>query len=135
MRYDPDQHPFGMMRLSFSSPEERADYEENKAHYNRQIRGINSAASQKAKQETCALCGKPCSSFCNSHSIPQFALRRIAENGKVDAAPCLSANCADAELIHEAAIGKIAGEQITKLCSMGLTQSEAEQKIIEGFLK
>lgn len=59
----------------------------------------------------------------------------LAENGKVDAAPCLSANCADAELIHEAAIGKIAGEQITKLCSMGLTQSEAEQKIIEGFLK
>ncbi len=59
----------------------------------------------------------------------------LAENGKVEAAPCLSANCADAELIHEAAIGKIAGEQIIKLCSMGLTREEAEQKIIEGFLK
>lgn len=59
----------------------------------------------------------------------------LAENGKVEAAPGLVANCADAELIHEAAIGKIAGEQITKLCSMGLTREEAEQKIIEGFLK
>lgn len=59
----------------------------------------------------------------------------LAENGKVDAAPCLSANCADAELIHEAAIGKIAGEQLLKLCSLGLTREQAEQKIIEGFLK
>ena len=59
----------------------------------------------------------------------------LAENGKVDAAPCLAANCADAELIHEAAIGKIAGEQLLKLCSLGLTREEAEQKIIEGFLK
>ena len=41
----------------------------------------------------------------------------------------------DASLIHEAAIGKIAGEQITKLCTLGLTEQEAEQKIIEGFLK
>lgn len=41
----------------------------------------------------------------------------------------------DAALIHEAAIGKIAGEQILKLCSLGLTREEAEEKIIEGFLK
>lgn len=59
----------------------------------------------------------------------------LAENGKVDAAPCLAANCADSELIHEAAIGKIAGEQLLKLCSLGLTREQAEQKIIEGFLK
>ena len=59
----------------------------------------------------------------------------LAENGAVEAAPCLVAKCADADLIHEAAIGKIAGEQITKLCSLGLTREEAEQKIIEGFLK
>ena len=39
------------------------------------------------------------------------------------------------EDIHEAAIGKIAGEQILKLCSLGLTREEAEEKIIEGFLK
>ena len=59
----------------------------------------------------------------------------LTEQGSVDAAPCLAANCTEASLIHEAAIGKIAGEQITKLCSLGLTQAEAEQKIIEGFLK
>ncbi len=52
----------------------------------------------------------------------------------VDAAPKLSANCCDAALIHEAAIGKIAGEQIIKLRTLGLTEEEAEAKIIEGFL-
>ena len=59
----------------------------------------------------------------------------LTEKGSVDAAPCLAANCTEASLIHEAAIGKIAGEQIVKLCSLGLTQAEAEQKIIEGFLR
>ena len=59
----------------------------------------------------------------------------LAENGAVDASPCLTANCRDAALIHEAAIGKIAGEQIIKLCTLGLTKEEAEKKIIEGFLK
>ena len=47
----------------------------------------------------------------------------------------LNAANVDAALIHEAAIGKIAGEQILKLCSLGLTREEAEEKIIEGFLK
>lgn len=52
----------------------------------------------------------------------------------VDAAPKLWAHNADAALIHEAAIGKIAGEQILKLRTLGLTEEEAEAKIIEGFL-
>lgn len=52
----------------------------------------------------------------------------------VDAAPKLSARHSDAALIHEAAIGKIAGEQILKLRTLGLTEQEAEAKIIEGFL-
>lgn len=52
----------------------------------------------------------------------------------VDAAPKLCAHHADAELIHEAAIGKIAGEQIMKLRTLGLTEEEAEKKIIDGFL-
>ena len=56
------------------------------------------------------------------------------ENGRVDAAPELSANHGDAALIHEAAIGKIAGEQILKLRTLGLTEEEAEEKIVEGFL-
>ena len=52
----------------------------------------------------------------------------------VDAAPKLWAHNADAAQIHEAAIGKIAGEQILKLRTLGLTEEEAEKKIIEGFL-
>lgn len=58
----------------------------------------------------------------------------IAGHGTVDAAPELAANHGDAALIHEAAIGKIAGEQILKLRTLGLTEQEAEAKIVEGFL-
>lgn len=58
----------------------------------------------------------------------------VADNAKVDAAPMLSANHPDASLVHEAAIGKIAGEQITKLRTLGLTQEEAEAEIVRGFL-
>lgn len=58
----------------------------------------------------------------------------IDGNGTVDAAPKLCAHNSDAALIHEAAIGKIAGEQILKLRTLGLTEQEAENKIIEGFL-
>lgn len=58
----------------------------------------------------------------------------IAGNGIVDASPRLCAHNSDASLIHEAAIGKIAGEQILKLQTLGLTEQEAESKIIEGFL-
>ncbi len=58
----------------------------------------------------------------------------IMDNASVKAAPCLSANDVDAELIHEAAIGKIAGEQLIKLMTLGLTESEAEEQIIKGFL-
>ena len=56
-------------------------------------------------------------------------------NGTVSAAPELYAGHIDAALIHEAAIGKIAGEQILKLQTLGLTEEEAEQKIIDGFLR
>lgn len=59
----------------------------------------------------------------------------IADNGRVDASPKLIANSGDAQLIHEAAIGKIAGEQILKLKTLGLTEEEAEAAIIDGFLK
>lgn len=58
----------------------------------------------------------------------------IADKGTVDAAPQLKARNGDAALIHEAAIGKIAGEQIIKLRTLGLTEKEAEEKIVEGFL-
>ena len=59
----------------------------------------------------------------------------IDGDARVTAAPELSVNHADAALIHEAAIGKIAGEQILKLQTLGLTEQEAEAKIIEGFLR
>ena len=59
----------------------------------------------------------------------------IAGNGRVSASPTLDANDGDAQLIHEAAIGKIAGEQIMKLRTLGLTEEEAEARIVAGFLK
>ena len=59
----------------------------------------------------------------------------IMDEAKVLAIPELEANCLDAQLIHEAAIGKIAGEQLTKLMTLGLTEEEAEEQIINGFLK
>lgn len=59
----------------------------------------------------------------------------IMDNARVSATPELEANCIDAELIHEAAIGKIAGEQLIKLMTLGLTEAEAEEMIISGFLK
>jgi Fe-S cluster assembly scaffold protein SufB len=57
------------------------------------------------------------------------------DNAKVVAVPALEANCIDAMLVHEAAIGKIAGEQLVKLMSLGMTEAEAEEQIVGGFLK
>ena len=59
----------------------------------------------------------------------------IKDNGKVIAKPEITANVVEANLIHEAAIGKIAGEQLTKLMSLGLNEKQAEEEIIKGFLK
>ena len=59
----------------------------------------------------------------------------IMDKAKVISIPKIAANDIDASLIHEAAIGKIAGEQIIKLMSLGLTEAEAEEQIINGFLR
>ncbi len=59
----------------------------------------------------------------------------IMDKARILADPQLEANDLDASLIHEAAIGKIAGEQIIKLMTLGLTEAEAEEQIINGFLK
>lgn len=59
----------------------------------------------------------------------------IMDNANVKAIPEILANNIDARLIHEAAIGKMAGEQVTKLMTFGLTEKEAEKEIINGFLK
>ena len=69
---------------------------------------------------------------CTGHSECDAIL---VGNGTVNAAPELYAGDIDASLIHEAAIGKIAGEQIIKLRTLGLTEEQAEEKIIQGFLK
>ena len=59
----------------------------------------------------------------------------IMGKAKISSIPAIVANHMDAQLIHEAAIGKIAGDQIRKLMTLGLTEEEAEQKILEGFLQ
>ena len=59
----------------------------------------------------------------------------LKDRGRVKAIPEIYAKHVDANLIHEAAIGKIAGEQLMKLMSLGLNEKEAEKAIIEGFLK
>ena len=70
----------------------------------------------------------PCSGHTECDAI-------IMDNARVLAVPSLDAKNVDAALVHEAAIGKIAGEQLTKLMSLGLTEKEAEEQIINGFLK
>ena len=59
----------------------------------------------------------------------------IMDQAKVKAIPEITANHLEASLIHEAAIGKIAGEQLIKLMTLGLTEAEAEEQIVNGFLK
>ncbi len=68
---------------------------------------------------------------CTGHSECDAIL---ADNGRVNASPALNAASIDAALIHEAAIGKIAGQQIIKLMTLGLSEEEAEDEIITGFL-
>lgn len=72
------------------------------------------------------------SSSCKGHTECDSI---IMDNGRILAVPALEANDTDAALIHEAAIGKIAGDQIIKLMTLGLSEEEAEQQIINGFLK
>lgn len=69
---------------------------------------------------------------CSGHSECDAIL---VDKGRVNAAPALEASHLDAALIHEAAIGKIAGEQLLKLRTLGLTEEEAQEQIISGFLK
>lgn len=72
--------------------------------------------------------GAPCHGHSECDAI-------IMDDASVSAIPELTANHIDANLIHEAAIGKIAGEQLIKLMTLGLTEKEAEEQIVKGFLK
>ena len=58
----------------------------------------------------------------------------IMGNAKIKSIPAVIANCTEAQLVHEAAIGKIAGDQLLKLETLGLTPEEAEECILKGFL-
>ena len=58
----------------------------------------------------------------------------IMGEAKARSIPAITCNDVDASLVHEAAIGRIAGDQILKLLTLGLTEEEAEEKILEGFL-
>lgn len=89
-----------------------------------------SVAKGNSRQEyTSKIVGK---NRCTGHSECDAIL---SDKGVVLAEPSLVAESEDAALIHEAAIGKIAGEQILKLQTLGLSEEEAEEKIISGFLK
>ena len=59
----------------------------------------------------------------------------IMGEAKISSIPAIAANHVDAQLIHEAAIGRIAGDQLLKLMTLGLTEQEAEEKILDGFLQ
>ena len=69
---------------------------------------------------------------CNGHTECDAI---IMDDAQVTALPQIEANHVEAALIHEAAIGKIAGEQLIKLMTLGLTEKEAETEIINGFLR
>ena len=58
----------------------------------------------------------------------------LLDNARVVSVPKIDAKCVDASLVQEAAIGKIAGDELIKLETLGLTQEEAENVIIQGYL-
>ncbi|MBR4363031.1 MAG: SufD family Fe-S cluster assembly protein [Ruminococcus sp.] len=80
------------------------------------------------KFDACIIGNAACSGHTECDSI-------IMDSGRILAVPSLEANNIDAALVHEAAIGKIAGDQLIKLMTLGLTEAEAEEQIINGFLK
>ena len=79
------------------------------------------------KLDACIIGNAPCKGHTECDSI-------IMDEAVILAVPSLEARNVDASLVHEAAIGKIAGEQLTKLMTLGLTEKEAEEEIINGFL-
>lgn len=89
-----------------------------------------SVARDESRQEFYSNINGNCA--CTGHSECDAI---IMDQAIVSASPQLTAANIDASLIHEAAIGKIAGEQLIKLMTLGLTESEAEEQIINGFLK
>ena len=88
-----------------------------------------SVAKDESRQEFVSLING--NAACTGHTECDAIIK---DNGRVLASPQLAANNIDASLIHEAAIGKIAGEQLIKLMTLGLSEKEAEEQIVAGFL-
>ncbi len=106
--------------------------------YDVELNGENSSAdvvsrsvAKDSSYQKLDLCLKG-NAACNGHTECDSI---IMDGGKILAVPSLEANDTDAMLVHEAAIGKIAGDQIIKLMTLGLSEKEAEEQIINGFLK
>lgn len=59
----------------------------------------------------------------------------IMDNAEIQALPALLAKSSEAELTHEAAIGRLAGDQIAKLMTFGLTEQEAVDTLLAGYLR
>ncbi len=121
-----------------------------------QIKGIDSTARKTTADFTVNMAGAGSSVNLISRSVAKERSRQIfrsrivgnascqghsecdaiiMDEASVSAIPELTANNINANLIHEAAIGKIAGEQLIKLMTLGLTEKEAEEQIVKGFLK
>ena len=91
---------------------------------------VSRSVARDTSEQTFNACiagNAPCSGHTECDSI-------IMDSGKILAIPSLEANNVDAMLVHEAAIGKIAGDKLIKRMTLGLTEAEAEQQIINGFL-
>lgn len=108
------------------------------SHYTVRLNGAGASAdvvSRSVAQDTSyqefnsrIVGNAPCSGHTECDAI-------LMGQARILAVPQLEANDLDAALIHEAAIGKIAGEQLIKLMTLGLSEQEAEEQIINGFLK
>ncbi|SCX81696.1 hypothetical protein SAMN05720606_101115 [Paenibacillus polysaccharolyticus] len=70
-----------LLKLGLTQNEKNL-YDKNKVEYNKRVGNMLKASRANAKNSQCLICGKDCSSFCNSHSVPQFCLQNIAEEGK-----------------------------------------------------
>jgi len=113
-----EQHAVSTIRVELNGTDSSADIVSRSVARDRSFQ----------KFDACITGNAPCHGHTECDSI-------IMDEGKILAVPQLEANDLNAELIHEAAIGKIAGEQLIKLMTLGLTEAEAEEQIISGFLK
>lgn len=112
--------------------------QEAKTHFHIELNGKNSktdvvsrsVAKGESKQVFASVING--NNECRGHSACDAI---IMDNATVKATPDVTANHVDAQLIHEAAIGKIAGDQILKLMTLGLSEEEAETEIVNGFLR